>query len=116
MSNQNTPVIVGVAQVLNRIETLDEALEPLQMMLGAAQLAERDTGVEGLLRNVQSVRVIRGMWPYANPARYIAEQIGAPQAESVGTLFGGNQNQAVVSRTALSILSGGFKLRVLLLE
>ena len=106
MTNPNTPIIVGAAQTLNRIQTLDETIEPLRMMLQAAALAEQDSGVGRLLRQVQSVRVIRGMWGYANPAGYIAEQIGASGAQTVGTLFGGNQNQAVVNRTALSILAG----------
>lgn len=106
MSDPNTPILVGVAQVQNRIQTLDEAVEPLQLMLQAAELAERDTGVGDLLQQVQSVRVIRGVWGYANPARFVAEKIGAPGAQTVGTLFGGNQNQAVVNRTALSIQAG----------
>ena len=33
------------------------------------------------------------------------ERIDAPRAQTVGTLFGGNQNQAVLNRTALSILA-----------
>ncbi len=78
MTNPNTPIIVGVAQVLNRVQTLDDALEPLERMLQAAQLATHDTGVGGFLNQVQSVRVIRGMWKYANPAKYIAEKIGTP--------------------------------------
>ncbi len=106
MTNPNTPIIVGVAQVLNRVQTLEDAVEPLAMMLQAAELAEQDTGVGGLLAQVQSVRVIRGVWNYANPAKHIAAKIGAPSAQSVGTLFGGNQNQVIVNRTALSILSG----------
>ncbi len=106
MINPNTPIIVGAAQVLNRAQSVDDAVEPLQMMLEAVQRAEADTGAGDLLRHVQSVRVIRGMWPYANPARHIAERIGAPRAQTVGTLFGGNQNQVVVNRSAESILSG----------
>jgi acetyl-CoA C-acetyltransferase len=106
MTNPNTPVLVGVGQLLHRIESLDEALEPLEMMLRVSRQAERDTGAGDLLRQVQSVRVIRGLWSYANPARFIAERIGAPGAQTVGTLFGGNQNQAVLNRTALSILAG----------
>lgn len=106
MTNPNTPVLVGVGQLLHRIASLDEALEPLEMMLRASRQAERDTGTGGVLRQVQSVRVIRGLWSYDNPARIIAERIGAPRAQTVGTLFGGNQNQAVLNRTALSILAG----------
>jgi acetyl-CoA C-acetyltransferase len=106
VTNPNTPIIVGAAQVLNRIESLEQALEPVRMMLQAVTLAEQDTGVGNLLNQVQSVRVIRGMWRYDNPAKYIAEQIGAAGAQTVGTLFGGNQNQAVVNRTASAILAG----------
>jgi acetyl-CoA C-acetyltransferase len=63
-----------------------------------------------VLAGAQSVRVIRGVWSYQNPARYVAEQLGAPQAQTVGTLFGGNQVQAMVNKTALEILSGDFDL------
>ncbi|MCZ6642390.1 MAG: acetyl-CoA acetyltransferase [Gammaproteobacteria bacterium] len=113
MTNPNTPIIVGVAQVLNRVQTLEDAVEPLGMMLQAVALAQRDTGARGLLPQVQSVRVIRGVWNYANPARHIAREIGASGAQTVGTLFGGNQNQAIVNRTALSILSGELDLVLL---
>ncbi len=119
MSNPNTPVIVGVGQFLNRLQDLDETLEPLEMMLQAMDRAEQDTGVGGVLEQVQSVRVIRGVWHYANPAQYLAQRIGAVSAsgsagvQSVGTLFGGNQNQAVVNRTAASILAGDLDLVVI---
>jgi len=119
MTNPNTPVIVGVGQFLNRLQDLEETLEPLEMMLRAMNLAEQDAGVGGLLEQVQSVRVIRGVWRYANPAKYLAQRIGAVAAsgsagvQSVGTLFGGNQNQAVVNRTASSILAGELDLVVI---
>lgn len=109
MTNPNTPVIVGVAQLLNRINSLDDAIEPLDLMLRASQQAEDDTGVK-LLDKVQSVRVIKGLWPYKNPAKYIAETIGAPHAQTVGTMFGGNYNQVVVNDTAVSILNGDMDL------
>jgi len=106
MMNPNTPILVGVGQLLNRIESLDEAIEPIEMMLCACRLAEQDTGASGVLRQVQSVRVIRGIWRYDNPAALIAERIGAHGAQTVGTLFGGNQNQAVLNHTAAAILAG----------
>ena len=100
------PVLIGTGQVLNRIQDLSEAKEPLAMMLDAIDLAVKDTQVEGFLDKVDSVRVVRGMWPYENPAKFIAEKIGAPNAESVGTLIGGNHNQAVINETACQILNG----------
>ena len=104
--NPNTPVIVGVGQFLNHIESLEQALEPLEMMLEAVRRAEADAGAGDILRRAQSVRVVRGMWNYGNPAGAIAERIGASGAQTVGTLIGGNQNQALMNQTALEILAG----------
>ena len=44
------------------------------------------------------------MWPYQNPALALAEKIGAREVETVGTLIGGNQNQAMINETSLEIL------------
>lgn len=103
--NPNTPILVGAAQLQHRINSLDDVIEPLDLMMRACREAEEDTGVK-LLSRVQSVRVVRGMWSYENPARYIAELIDAPGAQTAGTLFGGNYNQVVVNETAASILAG----------
>ena len=110
MPNPRTPVIVGVGQFLNRISALDDAIEPLEMMMRAVRRAEADTGTGGFLGQVQSVRVVRGMWSYENPAAVIAERIGAVGAQTVGTLVGGNQNQALMNQTAAEILAGKFDL------
>ena len=106
----NTPILVGVGQVLNRIQDLSEALEPLEMMWQAIQLAETDADAGAFLRNVQSVRVVRGMWSYRNPAKLIGERLGAKNFETVGTLIGGNQNQAVINVTACEIRDGNLDL------
>ena len=101
---------MGVGQFLNRISALDDAVEPLEMMMRAVRRAEADTGTGGVLDQVQSVRVVRGMWSYENPAAVIAERIGAVGAQTVGTLVGGNQNQALMNQTAAEILAGKFDL------
>ena len=110
MPNPRTPVVVGVGQFLNRIESLDQAVEPLEMMMRAVRSAEADADAGGFLGETQSVRVVRGMWGYENPAAAIAERIGAVGAQTVGTLIGGNQNQALMSATAMEILAGRFDL------
>lgn len=107
---ERTPVLVGIGQILNRIEDVKDALEPLEMMWQATQIAAEDCQLNGSLKQVQSVRVIRGMWPYQNPALAIAEKIGAPDVETVGTLIGGNQNQAMINETSLEILHKGLDL------
>ena len=107
--NPRTPVLVGVGQLKHPVTDLAESLEPIQMMLRACRLAESDTGVS-LLSKVDSVRVIRGVWDYGNPARWIAERVGAERVQTVGTLFGGNQNQALMHQTARDVLAGDVEL------
>lgn len=103
---QQTPILVGVGQTLNRIEDISEALEPLEMMWRAIQLAEADAECGAFLHQVQSVRVVRGMWNYKNPAKLLGERLRATNFETVGTLIGGNQNQAVINTTACEIRDG----------
>ena len=105
----NTPILVGVGQNQNRIADVNEIIEPIDLMMNACRKAEVDTHTR-LLSQVQSVRVIRGMWPYKNPAKYIAEQINAPRAQCMGPMFGGNYNQVVVNDTAEAITRGDFDL------
>ena len=109
MINPNTPILIGAGHLQHRINDLQDAVEPIDLMLKACRLAEEDTQSR-LLDKVQSVRVIRGMWTYENPARYIAEQIGAVGSQTVGTVFGGNYNQVMVNQTAENILVGDLDL------
>ena len=47
--NPNTPVIIGVGQILQRAEDIESAKEPIGLMLEAARLAADDAGVSGAL-------------------------------------------------------------------
>lgn len=113
MANPNTPVIVGIAQVQQRVEDPLAGIEPIDMMVQAIRQAADDAESPSLLSQVESVRVIRGVWRYKQPARYVAEQIGVPGAETVGTPFGGNMVQSTVNQTALDILAGDRSLVVI---
>ncbi len=44
---ENYPVIVGVGQLTNRSERVEDAIEPAEMMERAARAAEGDAGVAG---------------------------------------------------------------------
>ncbi len=111
--NPNTPVIVGVSQQLSRITDPREADEPVDMMINAVLAAAEDTECAQLLPKVESVRVVRGIWRYKQPAAYVAEKIGCAHAQTMGTPFGGNSVQSLVNRSALEILSGDKSLLVL---
>lgn len=113
----NTPVLVGAAQLEQRIDDpLDGAIsgrEPYELMIDAVRQAAQDAGASKLLTEAQSVRVIRGIWPYQNPARAVAEAIGCPGAETTLTPFGGNFVQTVVNQTCLEIQRGDKDLVIL---
>jgi acetyl-CoA C-acetyltransferase len=104
--SQQTPVLVGVGQLQQRLDDPREGAEPLEMMLSASKLAAEDAGAPGLLARADSVRVIRGAWKYGDPARVLATRIGAEGAESVGTQYGGNFVQVCVNDAALAIQAG----------
>jgi acetyl-CoA C-acetyltransferase len=106
MPKPKTPVLVGVAQVLQRTDDLDAAKEPLELMVDATRLAAEDAGSSELLSRAGSVRVIRGIWKYQDPARFIAQSIGCPGAQTAITPFGGNFVQTTVNRSCLDIQSG----------
>ena len=55
-----TPVLVGCAQITQRAEDLDAALEPLALMEAASRAAAEDAGAPGLLDRVDSIRIPHG--------------------------------------------------------
>lgn len=102
-----TPVLVGVGQRSRRVDRGEEPLEPTDLLVEAARGAEADTGVGGVLGQVDSVRVVSILsWRYRDPGRPVAERIGAPDARTIYTTGGGNTPQALVHRTADDILAG----------
>ena len=107
MNESATPVLVGVAQVDQRLgEYTSAAKEPVDLMIDALRLAAADAGAPSLLTSATSVRVVRGVWPYKNPARAVAEAVGTPNAETVLTPYGGNFVQTTVNYSCLDIQSG----------
>ncbi len=111
--NPNTPVIIGVGQLLQRINDPLQGKEPIDMMVAAVKKAAEDAGNPGLLKQVESVCVIRGAWKYRQPAGYVAAAIGSPSAEKTGTCYGGNMVQSLLNVSALEILTGEKSLLVL---
>ena len=109
---QQTPVLVGVSHLEQRFTDFDSAKEPIELMIEAVKQAAQDAGSSALLE-ASSVRVIKGLWPYQDPARAVAEAIGCANAESVMSPFGGNFVQAVLNQSALDIQSGQHDIIVL---
>ena len=109
------PVLVGVAQLEQRHAdpVAGTGKEPLELMIEAAREAAEDAAGPGLLAAADAVRVTRGMWPYENPAKAVAEAIGCPSAESGVSMWGGDAVQLMLTESALEIQSGARQIVIL---
>lgn len=103
MSDSTTPIIVGIAQVEQRTKDLQNAKEPIDLMLDALHAAAADTGNPAILRRVQSIRVSQGQWQYGNPARFLADELNLNGVETGKTVFGGNGVQTTLNLSCLDI-------------
>lgn len=101
-----TPILVGAAQLEQRIDDPSRAREPVELMIDAVRRAAEDAGSSRLLAEAGSIRVIRGIWPYQNPAQAVGQAIGNTRAETAMSQFGGNFVQSTVNLSALDIQNG----------
>lgn len=97
-----TPVIVGAGQINDR----DLGSEPIDLMVRCSEAAIADSGAAGLRDRIEAVRVVWGVWPYADPGRLVAERLGRSDAITTMTTSGGNQVYDLVIDTALRIAAG----------
>jgi acetyl-CoA C-acetyltransferase len=100
-----TPVLVGVASVMQRCEEAGSGREPSELMIEALQRAAVDAGSEEFLLRADRIEVPRGIWSYSNPAALVAQGIGASHASTVLAEIGILQ-QSLVNRACSSIASG----------
>ena len=103
--DDSAPVLVGISQREQRDADPVAGLgkEPIELMVDAVREAALDAGSRTLLEQASAVRVIRGMWPYEDPARAVAEAIGSPGAQTGVSMWGGNSVQSVLTASALEI-------------
>ena len=111
----NTPVLVGVGVIQQREDQPEKALQPHQLMIEAVKSAAQDAGSDRLLTEAGRIYVPRGMWAYSDPARLIAEAVGAQSATSVmaeigilqQTLFADACERILAGEHDIAIVAGG---------
>lgn len=110
----NHPVIIGAGQVTNRLKSLEEALEPAELMARASRLAAEDSGNPDLLSKVDSLQVVNILgWSYPDAPGYLAEKLGATPREKLYTAVGGETPQRLVNETAQAIVEGRTRIALL---
>ncbi len=96
-----TPIIVAAAQTAGDGETA----EPIAEMVAVSSIA-LDQIPDPSARPIESVRVVRGINPYRNPAALVADRLGLEGAHTAHTQIGGNEAFDLVNLTAEQILAG----------
>ncbi|KAG9951045.1 hypothetical protein KCU85_g3074, partial [Aureobasidium melanogenum] len=113
-----TPVIVGVGDIINRHLAVHHAAEPAELMLDAISIALQDTGlslkvIATLKPRIDSIDVVRTWtWPYPDLPGLLAEKLGARPTHSYCSPHAGNQSAKLVDDAARRIASGETRLAV----
>lgn len=101
----NTPVLVGVAAVQQKLDDYQQALEPVGLMERALRDAAADAGSGELLRQADEIMVPKSMWGYSDPGRLLADALGASRATTLLAEFGILQ-QSLLTRACQRIEAG----------
>lgn len=107
-----TPIIVGVGDVKNRSQKVEDAIEPMQLMLQATLLAIKDTGLslpaaESLQSSIDSVEVVRTWtWPYPDLPGLLSSKLGVQPQHTSYSENGGNQPAKLFDEAARRISAG----------
>ena len=101
----NTPVLVGVGAVQQKIDDHRQALEAVALMEKALRAAAEDAGCSGLLSRADEILVPKSLWGYSDPGRLLAAKLGAESATTLLAEFGVLQ-QSLLSRACQRIAAG----------
>ncbi|KAK4541676.1 hypothetical protein LTR36_007820 [Oleoguttula mirabilis] len=113
-----TPVVIGVGDVVNRSKKIENAIEPLQLMLQAIQKALQDAGLESaataaLQSEIDSIDVVKTWtWPYPDLPGLIAERLVVQPTWKHYSEHGGNQPAHLFDEAARRISKGESKVAV----
>lgn len=100
-----TPVLVGVAQVLQRTDDLAEAEGPIDLMVRAVTGAIADAGAA--IASADELTVVRSLSTRdRNPAQAVARRAGLAAGRHGLTPHGGNSPQRLVNDAATRIAAG----------
>lgn len=109
---RTTPVIIGVGDVKNRSQRVEDAIEPMQLMLQATNHALEDATsersiAEEIKSSIDSVSVVATWtWPYADLPSLLSEKLGIQPWCKIYSEHGGNQPMKLVDEAARRIATG----------
>ena len=114
----HTPIIIGIGDVKNRSTKVDDAIEPMQLMLQAITHALEDSTVsrshaEKLTSSIDSISVVASWtWPYTDLPGLLAAKLGIQPQYRIYSEHGGNQPIKLVDEAARRISRGECRVAV----
>jgi acetyl-CoA C-acetyltransferase len=111
MTDQTTPILVGVAAITQRSEEAGSGDDAIELMIRATRDAAADCGNVAVLKQIDDIAVPKGVWAYSDPARLVADAIAAGDCageKAPNTLLAnlGVTQQLLISRACLAIAEG----------
>ena len=95
------PVLVAAHAVENRTKDA----EPIDMMVDAS-IQALGRCESSMAEAIESVRVVKGIWPYVDPGRLVADRLNLGDVTTALTQIGGNAAYDLVNQTAAEIAAG----------
>lgn len=117
-TNRAVPIIVGVGDVKNKSNKIEDAIEPMQLMLQAIRRALEDTNLSGsattqLQSSIDSIDVVKTWtWPYPDLPGLLSSQLGISPRHKFYSEHGGNKPVRLLDETARRISRGESKVAV----
>jgi len=113
----HTPIIVGVGEICNRSTAVENAIEPMELMLQAIQNAFAYSSApdrDALVAAVDSISVVPPWsWPYENLPGLLAAKLGAEPSHLHLGPHGGNQPGELCDEAARRIASGQSRISII---
>lgn len=118
MTDDHTPIVIGVGDYVNRSLRVEDALEPAELIIRAVENAITDATSDPrtqatVRRQFDSISVVRTWtWPYPDLPGLIASKLGSKPSYTHYTEHGGNQSGKVFDEAARRVAQGRSKIAI----
>ncbi|KAL1865406.1 hypothetical protein Plec18167_009453 [Paecilomyces lecythidis] len=117
-STHKVPVIIGIGDTTNRSTRIEDAKEPMQLMIEAIHAAIRDTGLSParqteLQNHIESVKVVSTWsWPYEDLPGLIGAKLGTALKQKELSPHGGHSPALMLHKACADIADGSYDIAV----
>lgn len=106
------PIIIGVGEIRQKKFTLENTLEPAELILSAIRHAAKDTTVD-VINHVDSISVVPPWsWTYDDLPKHLAQKLGVHPSHLELSSHGGHTPALLCDAAAARVAAGETKLAV----